>query len=94
MLGDDKHRSPPVESCLVHSRGVFFQKIRFLLWKPIQKQMQPGLIGRIMPSWVKPILRKWRAFLNLMRGWRGDAQLGDAQLGDAHFGPELKAYKT
>ena len=34
---EDNHRSLPVESCLVQSRGVFIQKIRFLLWKPIQE---------------------------------------------------------
>ena len=33
----------------------FFQNIRFLLWKPIQKQMQPGL----MAGWGKPSVIIW-----------------------------------
>ena len=86
---EDNHRSlASRELSSPEQRSFYPEDPVFSSGNQFKKQMQPGLIGRIMPSWVKPILCKWRAFPSLMRGWRGDAHLGDA-----HLGPERKAYE-
>jgi len=43
-----------------HHQGSFYPEDPvFSSGNQFKKQMQPGLIGRIMPSWVKPTLCKW-----------------------------------
>ena len=54
-MGRQAQESASRELSCPPTEEFFFQNIRFLLWKPIQKQMQPGL----MAGWGKPSVIIW-----------------------------------